>query len=57
MPSLAELAKVYSKLHPRRACGEDSLPPEIFISFPMLMARLLHPITTKAALTMVEPVQ
>ena len=57
VPTLPETGKLYSKLRPGRACGEDALPPDLFVRFPKQLAAVMHPIQTKAALTLAEPLQ
>ena len=55
VPSLMQTCRAYRAMQPRRAHGEDSLPPELYVSCAYILAQLMHPIITKAALTLGEP--
>jgi len=57
VPRFFELTKGFRRLTPGRATGEDTLPPELFIKFPHLMARIFHQIMVEASLKFVEPAQ
>ena len=57
VPTIMEIAKVFSKSKPRRAFGEDSIPASLYQRHSLAMATILHPIMVKATMTIGEPIQ
>ena len=57
LPTLLETEAVLRAQKRNRASGLDSVPGELLLAQPSAMARLLHPLFTKAAATVCSPLQ
>ena len=54
LPQAMEITRSFKKSKPRKAFGEDSLPPELFASFPRELMTVFFPAILKSALLIGE---
>ena len=57
VPSFLDVELQFRRVRCGAAAGLDGLPPELFKAAPQEMARLFHPLMTKAALHIAQPIQ
>ena len=57
VPTICEVTAAFAASKPRKAFGEDCIPSDVVKAFAEPLGRLFHPIVTKSALRISEPLQ